>query len=206
MNRNPFSNLRDGNHRPATTADRPGNTVSLSPTRVIVTPVAMPVVHPLSKRDVQRVLSVLPSGSIRGLRSVSLLGEMWTSGGYPVFATYRKQGFIRLHAMTCLAWRVQSLRSSQVADLLRYGAHVDAGPSECVVTWTNEALRLFYTVGVLLPGVARHRREHEGAGEHGSVVRSLEDDHGAWQISDLALEHWRRFLENGDLAEKRAFS
>lgn len=206
MNRNPFSNHRDGPRRMAGPDGTPGNTVAMTPTRVIVTPVAMPVVHPLTKRDVQRVLSVLPSGSVRGLRSVSLLGEMWTSGGYPVFASYRKQGFIRLHAVSCLAWTVRSLRSAQVADLLRYGAHVDAGPTECVVTWTNEALRLFYTVGVLLPGVARHRREIEGEGEPGTIVRSLEDDHGAWQVSDLALDHWRRFLRDGDLAEKSAVS
>ena len=206
MNRNPFSNLRDGRHRVAAPAERPGTTVSMTPTRVIVTPVTMPVVHPLSKRDVQRVLSVLPSGSIRGLRSVSLLGEMETSGGYPVFATYRHQGFLRLHAVTCLSWRVRSLRSNQVGDLLRYGAHVDAGPSECVITWTSEALRLFYTVGVLLPGVARHRRETEGAPEPGAVIRSLEDDHGTWQISDLALEHWQRFLREGDLTARKAVS
>jgi len=178
----------------------------MSPTRVIVTPVSTPVVHPLTKRDVQRVLSVLPAGSVRDLRSVSLLGEMWTPGGYPVFVSYRKQGFIRLHAVSCLAWKVRSLRSTQVADLLRYGAHVDAGPAECVITWTNEALRLFYTVGVLLPGVARHRREIEGSVEPGTVVRSLEDDHGTWQISDLALDHWRRFLRDGNLAERTAAS
>jgi hypothetical protein len=206
MNRNPFSNPTGGGKGASAGNDRPGNAISMSPTRVIVTPVATPVVHPLSKRDVQRVLSVLPAGSVRDLRSVSLLGEMWTSGGYPVFVSYRKQGFIRLHAVSCLAWRVRSLRSTQVADLLRYGAHVDAGPSECVVTWTNEALRLFYTVGVLLPGVARHRREIEGAAEPGSIVRSLEDDHGTWQISDLALDHWRRFLRDGDLHERSAAS
>ncbi len=196
IRRGPPGKIRRDDDRPA----------AMSPTRVIVTPVSPPMVHPLTKRDVQRVLSVLPADSVRGLRSVSLLGDMWTSGGYPVLVSYRRHGFVRLHAVSIRPWRVGSLRSNQVADLLRYGAHVEAGPTECVVTWTPRALRLFYTVGVLLPGVARHRREQEGGAEPGTIVRSLEDDHASWQVSDLALEHWRRFLQDGDLAAEAAAS
>ncbi len=168
--------------------------VVVSSTRVIVTPVMLPLVHPLSKRDVQRILSVLPTDSTDGLRSVSLLGDSLTAGGSSILVSYRRQGFIRLHAVSSMPWRVANLQSTQVADLLRYGAHVDAGPEECVIHWTPEALRLFYTVGVLLPGVARHRREQEGDTEPGSIVRSLEDDDSAWIVSDIALEQWRAFL------------
>lgn len=193
----PYASPRRG---PGTTD--PNGPISMSPTRVIVMPVAAPMAHPLTKRDVQRVLSVLPAESTAGLRSVSLLGELWTSGGYPVLVTYRRNGFIRLHAVPTEPWRIGPLESSQVADLLRYGARVDAGQRGCIVTWRPEALRLFYTVGVLLPGVARHRREMEGAGEPGSVVRSLEHANGPWQVSDLALDHWRRFLADGDRARE----
>jgi hypothetical protein len=81
---------------------------------------------------------------------------------------------------------------------VRFGAHVDAGPKECVVRWSQPALRLFFTVAALLPGVARHRREREGFKETSAIVRSLADELGAWQVSDMALEKWRQFLEDGD--------
>jgi len=132
--------------------------------------------------------------STEGLRSVSLLGDMWTATRLPVFVTYRRQGFIRLHAVSSLPWRVTNIDSATVAELLRYGVHVDADPGESVIHWTTESLRLFYTVGVLLPGVARHRREQETGPESSQIVRSLDAQDGTWQVSDIALEQWRAFL------------
>ncbi len=178
-----------------------GPGIAMSPVRVIVTPVSTPLDHPLSKRDVQRILSVLPGESTLDLRSVSLLGDVVTAAGYPVLASYRRRGFIRLHAVSTLPWRIRSLNADQVADLVRFGAHVDAGPDECVVRWSRPALRLFFTVAALLPGVARHRRERDGYAESSMIIRSLADDLGAWQVSDMALEQWRAFLEDGDGAK-----
>lgn len=164
------------------------------PARVIVTPVDAPLHHPLSKRDVQRVLSVLPPESTEKLRSVSLLGELRSAGGYPVLVSYRKQGFIRLHALSARPWRIGPLRAAMVADLLRYGARVEAGPTETRITWPPEALRLFCTVCALMPGISRHRREQEGQGEHNAVVRALDADAEPWLVSDLALHQWGEFL------------
>lgn len=166
------------------------------PARVIVTPVDPPYHHPLTKRDVQRVLSVLPSESTEGLRSVSLLGDLWTTNGYPVLVSYRKQGFIRLHALPTRPWRIGPLRAAQVADLLRYGAHVDAGPEETRITWPPKALRLFVTVCALMPGISRHRREREGLPEPGTVVRALDEATEPWLVSDLALNQWGEFLRD----------
>lgn len=177
---------------PARSRGDPGSNVSSA--RVIVTPVAPPLIHPLSKRDVQRILSVLPADSIDGLRSVSLLGDQFTPSGAPVFVSYRRDGFIRLHAVTSLPWRVEHLPAQQVADLIRYGASVEADPQLSTIRWTPDSLRLFYTVGVLLPGVARHRREREGDAETNSTVRALEADTEVWQVSDMALSQWRAFL------------
>ncbi len=165
------------------------------PARVIVTPVDPPNHHPLSKRDVQRVLAVLPRESTENLRSVSLLGELFTSDGYPVLVSYRKRGFIRLHAVPAGPWRVGPLRATMVADLLRYGAHVDAGPTETRITWPPESLRLYYTVGALMPGVSRHRREQEGLSESNSIVRALDGTTEPWLVSDLALSRWSEFLQ-----------
>lgn len=164
------------------------------PARVIVTPVESPFYHPLTKRDVQRVLSVLPPESTEGLRSVSLLSEMSTAEGYPVLVSYRRQGFIRLHAVPRTPWRTGPLNAPQVADLLRYGAHVDANPHETHITWTPDALRLFYTVSVLMPGVSRHRREREGLTESNSIVRALDETTDPWLVSDLALSQWGNFM------------
>ena len=194
MSRDRMSGFRPGAPEIHKSSNSNAMGVVVSSTRVIVTPVMMPMVHPLSKRDVQRILSVLPADSTDGLRSVSLLGDALTAGGSSILVSYRRQGFIRLHAVSSMPRRVANLQSTQVGDLLRYGAHVDAGPEECVIHWTSEALRLFYTVGVLLPGVARHRREQEGDTEAGSIVRSLEDDDSTWIVSDIALEQWRVFL------------
>jgi len=172
------------------------NRIVTKPARVIVTPVDSPYHHPLTKRDVQRVLSVLPSESTAGLRSVSLLGDMWTANGYPVLVSYRKQGFIRLHALPARPWRIGPLRAAQVADLLRYGAHVDAGPEETRVSWPPEALRLFVTVCALMPGISRHRREREGLPEQGTIVRALDEATDPWLVSDLALGQWSEFLRD----------
>ncbi len=173
------------------------------PARVIVTPVESHLCHPLTKRDVQRVLSVLPSESTENLRSVSLLGSLTTSNGYPILVSYRKQGFIRLHAVPKATWRTGALKSSLVADLLRYGAHVDANSQETRITWTPEALRLFFTVSALMPGVSRHRREREGFSEPNSVVRALDDSTEPWLVSDLALRQWGDFLREA-LGEAKA--
>ncbi|MBU0741290.1 hypothetical protein KKG45_11665 [bacterium] len=166
------------------------------PARVIVTPVDPPSHHPLSKRDVQRVLSVLPAGSTEGLRSVSLLGDMRTADGYPVLVTYRKHGFIRLHALSARPWSIGPLRATQVADLLRYGARVDASHQETRITWTPEALKLYVTICALMPGVSRHRREREGLTEPGVIVRALDDATEPWLVSDLALHQWGAFLQD----------
>ncbi len=173
-----------------------GAHLAARPARVIVTPVDPPLHHPLSKRDVQRVLSVLPPESTEGLRSVSLLGDMRTASGYPILVSYRKQGFIRLHALSAEPWRVGPLRATQVADLLRYGAHVDASPEETRITWTPEALRLYITICALMPGVSRHRREHEGLTEPGTLVRALDEATEPWLVSDLALRQWSEFLRD----------
>lgn len=180
--------------RPPTQAG-PGPAVS--PARVIVTPVSKPLIHPLSKRDVQRVLSVLPADSVSDLRSVSQLGDQTSASGAPVLATYRREGFLRLHAVSSLPWSLRRLPSAQVTDLIRFGARVEADSRISTVHWPPEALRLFFTVGVLLPGVARHRREQEGLHESSSVVRALDDGREIWQASDVALEQWRAFLANG---------
>jgi len=161
---------------------------------VIVTPVESPLYHPLSKRDVQRVLSVLPPESTAGLRSVSLLGALTTADGYPVLVSYRKQGFIRLHAVPSTTWCTGPLNAAQVADLLRYGAHVGASPQETHITWTPGALRLFLTVSALMPGVSRHRREREGLMEPHSIVRAMDDKTEPRLVSDLALRQWDEFL------------
>jgi len=168
--------------------------MSARPARVIVTPVDSPLCHPLSKRDVQRVLSVLPSESTEDLRSVSLLGALTTSNGYPVLVSYRKHGFIRLHAVPSSTWCTGPLNATQVADLLRYGAHVNASPLETNITWTPKALRLFFTVCALMPGVSRHRREREGLMEPNSIVRVLDEKTEPWLVSDLALRQWDDFL------------
>ncbi len=164
------------------------------PARVIVTPVDAPLYHPLSRRDIQRILSVLPAKTTMGLRSVSLLGDRLTARGVPVFASYRRRGFLRLHAVSRLPWRVPELPSHLLADIMRYGARAEAGEDGYEVTWPQESLRLFYTIGVLLPGLARHRREHEGRGEGGSIIRTLADDSPPWSVTDVSLRQWGDFL------------
>ncbi len=178
-------------HQARTRGD-PG--VSVSAARVIVTPVSHPLVHPLSKRDVQRVLSVLPAESVEGLRSVSLLGDQLTAAGAPVVASYRREGFIRLHAVSSLPWRLERISTALAAELARFGAGVENLGGVTTVRWTPESLRLFFTVGALLPGVARHHREQQGEQETSSVVRALDAGADPWQVSDIALAQWRRFL------------
>lgn len=171
----------------------PKGTLS-GPVRVIVTPVDAPLHHPLSKRDIQRVLSVLPSESTAGLRSVSLLGDMLSASGNNVLSTYRRPGFIRLHAVPSRVWRTGILHPGMLSELRRFGAEVETGERDATITWSLDELRLFYTVDVLLPSVARHRREHEGHGEHGTTVRSLESDPTQMPISDMAMREWAAFL------------
>ena len=171
----------------------PGGPLS-GPVRVIVTPVDAPLNHPLSKRDIQRVLSVLPPESTKGLRSVSLLGDMLTASGNNVLSTYRRPGFIRLHAVPARVWRTGILPPSMMAELRRFGADVKTGERDATITWTPDELRLFYTVDVLLPSVARHRREQEGHPEHGTLVRSLETDPTVMPVSDMAMREWAAFL------------
>lgn len=167
------------------------------PVRVIQTPVEAPLYHPLTKRDIQRVLSVLPAESTAGLRSVSLLGDMLTSGGNQVLATYRRPGFIRMHAVPRLTWHAGVLHPGMVSELKRFGAQVIESERETAITWSPDELRLFFTVDVLLPSIARHRREMEGHGELGTMTRSLESDPTLFPISDMALREWAAFLIRG---------
>jgi len=180
---------------PSSTARTRGDPrITVSSARVIVTPVSHPLIHPLSKRDVQRVLSVLPAESVDGLRSVSLLGDQLTATGAPVLVSYRREGFIRLHAVSVLPWRVDHLPPHLIAELVRFGARFEDQEGRRTVRWSPESLRLFFTVGVLLTGVARHRREHEGESEPSMVVRALDVTAEPWQVSDMALDQWRSFL------------
>lgn len=174
------------------------------PARVIVTPLPDNLYHPLSRRDVQRALSVLPAESTRDLRSVSLLGEQHTAAGYPILCSYRRPGFVRLHAVPRDHWRIGPLPNRMVADLLRYGARVDAGPEATILTWSPEAISLFFVVAGLLPGIARHRRELEGYDEQAGVVRALDDKTEPWIVSDLALAQWSAFIREGRARVARA--
>jgi hypothetical protein len=167
------------------------------PARVIVTPLPDNQVHPLTRRDVQRVLSVLPAESTRDLRSVSLLAEQRTAAGHPILCSYRRPGFVRLHAVPRGPWRIGPLSNHLVADLLRYGARIDAGPEGATLTWSPEAVSLYYVVAVLLPGVARHRREIEGHDESAGIVRLLDEKTDPWVVSDLALSQWAAFIREG---------
>jgi len=162
--------------------------------RVIITPVSAPLIHPLSKRDIQRVLSVLPESITGGLRSVSLLGDRWTPDGMPVLATYRRQGFLRLHAVSSLPWRLNRLPTRIAVELSRYGAKLEMEGDSHVVTWEPEALRLFFVTGVLMPGLARFRRERDGEGERSAIVRALDDSSGPWVVTEAALNQWSTFL------------
>ncbi len=166
----------------------------IMPVRVIMTPVVAPFFHPLSKSDVQRILSALPESSIQDLRSVSLLGDLWTDSRSPVLSSYRKDGFVRLHAVSALPWIVTSLSAVTVSELLRYGARIEAGKNEFKITWTTDALRLFMTVGALLPGLARHKKEINSEHIANQIVRSTENELPRWNISDSALAEWRYFL------------
>jgi len=169
---------------------------SRRPARVIVTPLAASLLHPLGKRDVQRVLAVLPDDSVAGLRSVSLLDAQRDEQQRLVLGSYRRPGFVRLHAVPAGPWRVPALGAADVAELRRFGARIEHRGSGHAVVWTPAALRLFTVVNVLLPGVARHHRERLGHGEPGSVVRRL-GDASPWVVSDLALSQWAAFLGDG---------
>ncbi len=168
------------------------------PVRVIVTPLSAPLIHPLSKRDVQRVLTVLPEETTAGLRSVSLLADRWTHEGLPVLATYRREGFLRLHAVSSLPWRL-NIPDRWTSELGRCGADIAEDGETRVVTWTKDQLRLFYVTGVLLPGLARHRRERGGGPEPSPVVRSLDQTEGPWLVTDTALKQWAAFLAEDSL-------
>ena len=171
------------------------------PARVIVTPIDASHRHPLGKRDVQRVLAVLPDESVAGLRSVSMLEASVDARGRIVLGSYRRPGFVRLHAVPAEVWRVPALEAADVAELRRFGAQVAHRGASDLVTWTPASLRLFTVVCVLLPGVARHHRERLGQGEPGSVVRKLGES-SPWIVSDLALKQWSAFL--GDVPGERA--
>lgn len=168
------------------------------PARVIVTPIETPLVHPLSKRDVQLVLSLLPPSSTAGLRSVSLLGDRVLFDGTPVFASYRRAGFIRLHAVSSLPWLVPPLSGEVAAELRFYGADLETRADGTRVRWSRDALRVFYAVSVLLPAVARHHREREGRQEGDATIRALNAGQGAWRVPETALRQWRDLLRQGD--------
>lgn len=163
------------------------------PARVIVTPLAASHRHSLNKRDVQRVLAVLPDESVAGLRSVSLLDALSDDQGRLVLGSYRRPGFVRLHATPAGPWHVPALAADEATEMRRYGAQVAHRGDGDLVTWTPGSLRLFTIVSVLLPGIARHHRERLGHGEPGTVVRKL-GDASPWIVSDLALAQWSVFL------------
>jgi hypothetical protein len=164
------------------------------PARVIFTPVEAPMHHPLSKSDIQRIISSLPESSTKGLRSVSLLPDMWTDSGSPVVSSYRTNGFIRLHAVSSKPWIVDKLSSTTTVELLRYGAIIEAGKNENKITWSTDALRLFITIGAFLPGLLRHKNELSGQHQTNHIVRSLENELPRWNVSDNALNQWKYFL------------
>lgn len=164
------------------------------PPRVIVTPLEPPLIHPLSKRDVQLVISVLPPSLTAGLRSVSLLGDRVSPEGLPVFASYRRLGFLRLHAVSSLPWRVPLLPADAMRELRQFGAEIQVQRDTAVILWDDEALRLFYTLGVFLPGIARHRRERDGEGEAGADIRWLAGPREPWLVTELALQEWGDLL------------
>jgi hypothetical protein len=180
--------------------------VRTRPLRVIVTPIAPPLIHPLSKRDVQLVISMLPPSSTEGLRSVSLLGERTHTNGWPIFASYRRLGFLRLHAVSSLPWRVPELPLPAAAELRLYGARVENRPEGARITWLGDSLHIFYVLGVLLPGVARHRREREGEGEPDSLIRSLADRDDPWWATDAAVHEWRELLRRDGVRQRTATS
>ena len=177
------------------------------PARVIVTPLASSHRHPLNKRDVQRVLAVLPDESVAGLRSVSLLDALSDDQGGLILGSYRRPGFVRLHAAPAGPWHVPALAAEEATELRRYGAQIAHRGQGDLVTWTPGSLRLFTVVSVLLPGIARHHRERLGHGEPGAVVRKL-GDASPWIVSDLALDQWSAFLgsESAGSAVMRAES
>jgi len=165
------------------------------PPRVIVTPVEEPLQHPLSKRDVQLILSVLPPQSTAGLRSVSLLGARTRPDGAPVFASYRHAGFLRLHAVPPSPWLMPALPPHAAVEFRQYGALIEmlsVGGSR--VAWPGDALRLFFTLGVMLPGVARHRRERDDGVELEGDVRWLGARAEPWGVSETALRQWSDLL------------
>jgi hypothetical protein len=165
------------------------------PPRVIVTPLEEPLQHPLSKRDVQLILSVLPPQATAGLRSVSLLDARTRPDGAPVFASYRHAGFLRLHAVSSLPWLIPALPSHAAVEFRQYGALVELlsdGGSR--VAWPGDALRLYFTLGVMLPGVARHRRERDDGVELEGDVRWLGARAEPWWVSETALRQWSDLL------------
>ncbi len=165
------------------------------PPRVIVKPLEAPLQHPLSKRDVQFILSVLPSHSTAGLRSVSLLDVRTRPDGAPVFASYRHAGFLRLHAVSTLPWLIPALPTDAAVEFRQYGALVEMlSDGRSRVAWPGDALRLYYALGVMLPGVAWHRRERDDGVEREGDVRWLGAHAEPWWVSDAALRQWSDLL------------
>jgi hypothetical protein len=165
------------------------------PPRVIVTPVDESLQHPLSKRDVQFILSVLPPQSTAGLRSVSLLDARTRPDGAPVFASYRHSGFLRLHAVSSMPWLISALPSHAAREFRQYGALVEMlSDGRSRVAWPGDTLRLYFALGVMLPGVARHRRERDGGAELEVDVRWLGARAEPWWVSETALRQWSDLL------------
>lgn len=165
------------------------------PPRVIVTPVEDTVHHPLSKRDVQLVLSALPPRLTAGLRSVSLLGPRARPDRAPVFASYRRAGFLRLHAVPLSPWLLPPLPAQAAVEMGRYGALIEMlsdGGSR--VAWPGDSLRLFFTLGVMLPGLERHRREQAGGPELDGDVRWLGSPVESAGITAAVLRQWSDLL------------
>ncbi len=178
----------------------PGSTAGSPPPgtwlpRIIVSPLLPPHVHPLGRRDVQLALAVLPVQSTAGLRSVSLLGHRTLADGTHVLASYRHDGFLRLHAVPAPPWTLPSPDPRLLEELGQYGARVESeAAGHCRVSWPGESLRLFFVMAVLLPGVARHRRERDGLHEPEPNVRCLAARDEAWWVSEESLRQWSALL------------
>jgi len=181
--------------RSATAGVRPRISPRSQPPRVIVTPVDVSLHHPLSRRDVQLVLSVLPPQSIEGLRSVSLLGPRARPDGSAVFASYRHAGFLRLHAAPVSPWLMPSLPPRTAVEFRQYGALIEMlsdGGSR--VVWPGDSLRVYYTLAVLLPGVSWHRRERDSGDERDGDVRWLGSRAEPAWIPAVTLRQWSDLL------------
>ena len=136
--------------------------------RIVLQPPRLGFLHPAGRSDVLKILELLGSDGMYGLRSIEFLRTPET-GAFHSFGHLEVPGRIMVYEQPLPPWHIPgAVAQHNALQFIRSGADMEyrESPATTIIDWPKDTLREFMLFDVILHEVGHHILQHNKGKKH----------------------------------------